>query len=440
MVRPDGSHVVYGWQPQRVQPKARFVRSERVYLWGADRLRYMDFAAGQMNVNVGYSHPKVLAAMRRQMEDMTYVPPAFETEPRTALARLIVERMPEDLQYVFFTNSGSESVETAIKIARAVTGRAKIYSAWRSYHGTTAGASAISGDPRRLFVEPALVSVNKFHGATCYCCPFGRRAPPDCEFTCLESLRNTVFLDGPETVAAIVLEPIVGTSGLHVPPPEFVRGVRQLCSEYGILLILDETMTGWGRTGQWFACEHYDVSPDILVTAKGITSAYVPLGATVMTAQIYEFFLDRVFVGGLTNEGHALACAAGIANIDVYESEGLIERSRVLGDYLLERLHDLKERHPSIADVRGKGLFACLELTADRATKAPLAGYRDHKGNVTAELLQRLFEMQLLLVAKWDYVFIAPPLIIEKDEIDAGLEKIDRALAYTDRLARRHAC
>jgi taurine---2-oxoglutarate transaminase len=433
------NHVVYGWQPQRVTPKACFVRSERIYLWDTDDRRFMDFCAGQMNVNVGYSHPRVLDAMRRQMTTLTYVPPTFETQPRTRLARMIAERAPQGLEYVFFANSGSEAVEMALKIARAVTGRTKIYSAWRSYHGTTAGASAISGDPRRLFVEPSQFGLGKFHGATCYCCPFGHRQAPECAFACLEALRSSLLLDGSETVAAIVLEPIVGTSGIYIPPVEFIRGVRELCTTHGIVLIFDETMTGWGRTGRWFACEHFGVSPDILVTAKGITSGYVPLGAAVMTARVRDFFLDRVFVGGLTNEGHALACATAIANIETYENEKLIERSKILGDYLLERLIDLKARHSSIGDIRGKGLFACIELTADRALRTPLAGYRNQRKDVASGLLQLLFDMRLILVAKWDYVFIAPPLVIEKDELDEGLSCIDKALYYADELATRQA-
>jgi taurine--2-oxoglutarate transaminase len=428
-------HVVYGWQPQGTVSPITFERADRIYLWDTDQRRYIDFCSAQMNVNVGYGHPRVLAAMREQMERMTYVAPMFATEPRTRLAAMVAERTPGDLDWVFFTNSGSESIENAIKISRAVTGRSKIYSAWQSYHGATAGASAISGDPRRLFVEPGIPGTAKFHGAVCYRCPFGQTSPPDCRFACVESLRSQVVMDGPETVAAMVIEPIAGTSGVYVWPPEFVRGIRTLCDDFGILMIADETMSGWGRTGKWFACEHYGVVPDILTTAKGITSGYVPLGACVVTPAIRDYFVDKTFVGGLTNEGHALACAAGIANIEAYESEGLIEKSRELGNYLHERLSELKCKHPSIGDVRGKGLFACLELTADRCTKTPLADYRNARRDVAARLTRRLLDMGLFLVAKWDFVFIAPPLVIEKDELDEGLRILDHALDDTDELA-----
>jgi taurine--2-oxoglutarate transaminase len=440
-MEPGADHVVYGWLPQRPRPAACFVRAEGVHLWDRNQRRFTDLCAGQMNVNIGYGHPAVIGAMSRQMSEMIYVAPNFETRPRSELAAKIVQRMPASLQYVFFTNSGSEAIETAIKVARAVTGRTKIYSAWRSYHGTSVGAAAISGDPRRLFVEPALTGLHKFHGSTCHSCAFGQKAPPECALACLESLRNSVMLDGPETIAAIVLEPITGTSGVHLSQPEFIRGVRQLCDAYGIVLIFDETITGWGRTGRWFACEHYNVRPDILTTAKGITSGYVPLGAMVMTAKIRDFFLDRAFVGGLTNEGHTLACATAIANMEVLEREHLIERSEALGSFLLSALQDLKARHPSIGDVRAKGLLACIELTSDPQTQAPLAGYRDHRCNVSRELTARLFDQGLLVIAKWDFVFIAPPLIIDREQLNEALNKLDDVLSDTDDLVtHRQRC
>jgi adenosylmethionine-8-amino-7-oxononanoate aminotransferase len=428
----EAAHVVYGWQPQDDRPKVCFTRGERIYLWDRDSRRYMDFGAGQINVNVGYSHPYVLEALSRQMREVAYVAPNFATQARSHLASMLAARTPPGLDYVFFTSSGSESIEVALKIARSVTGRHKIYSAWRSYHGATAGAAAVSGDPRRLFVEPAAAGIAKFHGASCHHCAFGHRSAVGCGLTCLEALRQTVILEGPETIAAIVLEPIVGTSGLFIPPVEFIVGVASLCREQGILLIFDETMTGWGRTGKWFACEHFGVWPDILVTAKGITSAYVPLGATVMTRRIRDHFLQRPFIAGSTNEGHALGCAAGIANMEIYEREGLMDRSRTHGLYLLECLTEIQARHPCVGDVRGKGLFACLELTADRERRTPLAGYRDCLRNVTRHLTDTLLESGLIVIAKWDFVMVAPPLVIEKSELDDGLQRLDDALYDLD--------
>ena len=427
-------HVVYGWQPQRFPAPALVKRAEGVLFWDSGGNQYLDLCSGQINVNVGYGHKYILQAMKAQMESLTYVAPSFATEPRIRLSSMIADRCPGDLQYVFFSNSGSEAIENAIKIARAVTGRLKIYSAWQSYHGATAGASAISGDPRRLFAEPVVPGAVKFHYAACYRCPFGQSAPPDCKFSCLASLERQIIHDGPETIAAIVLEPIVGTSGLYVPPAEFIKSVRKLCDEHGILLVFDETMTGWGRTGRWFACEHFGITPDILVTAKGITSAYVPLGATILTASIRDKFLDTAFVGGLTNEGHALGCAAGIANIEVYEQESLIERSAALGDYLHRSLLELQAIHPSVGSVRGKGLFACLELSSDRERQTGIAGHRNSRRNIAGEITSKMLQMGIFLIAKWDFVFIAPPLIISKSTLTEAIEKVDKMLAYTDGL------
>jgi taurine--2-oxoglutarate transaminase len=441
-MEPGSDHVIYGWLPQRQPPSVCFERSDGVYLWDISGRRYMDLCAGQMNVNIGYSRPEVIAAMTRQAAEMAYVAPHFATRPRSALAARIIAHTPPDLRYVFFTNSGSESIETALKIARAVTGRTKIYSAWRGYHGTSLAAAAISGDPRRLFAEPALGGLSKFHSSTCQCCAFGRLSAPECGFACLQSLRNSVLLDGPETIAAIVLEPITGTSGVHEMQPEFIRGLRELCDEHGILLVFDETITGWGRTGTWFACEHSGVCPDILTTAKGITSAYVPLGAVIITARVRDFFLDRAFVGGLTNEGHALACAVGLANLEVLEKECLPERSRTLGERLLAGLKALKMHHPSVADVRGKGLLACIELTSERHSRAPLAGYRDQRGNISRAITERLLERGLLVIAKWDFVFVAPPLTIDEAQINEALNALDDVLTYTDSViaGRRTDC
>ncbi|HTF63827.1 MAG TPA: aminotransferase class III-fold pyridoxal phosphate-dependent enzyme [Edaphobacter sp.] len=430
----EQNHVIYGWQNQSVLSPSIFERAEHIYLWDSDGKRYADFASGQINVNVGYGHSKVLNAMRQQMERMTYIAPMFATEARIRLASMVAECAPGNLQYVFFTNSGAEAVENALKIARAVTGRHKIYSAWQSYHGATAAASAISGDARRLYVEPALPGLGKFHYPNCYRCPLGLESPSVCGIACLESLRNQILMDGPETISAIVVEPIVGTSGLYIPPGEFILGLREICNQHGILLIFDETMSGWGRTGRWFACEHFDVVPDILTTAKGITSAYVPLGAVVVNESIRNHFKTKNFVGGLTTEGHALACSAGIANIDVYREEKLIDNSALLGEYLLLRLNKMKQLHPSVGDVRGKGLFACIEFSLDRKQKTPLAGYRNSRTNIASEVTRRLWDLGVVVIAKRDFLFIAPPLVITKEELDHGMDAIDAVLQHTDQM------
>lgn len=425
-------HAIYGWQKQAQPAPPIIERAQGIHLWDTEGKRYADLCAGQVNVNIGYGHPRVAVALSEQISRTCYVAPTFATEARLQLSAMVAARCPAGLSHVFFTNSGSESIENAIKIARAVTGRAKIYSAWQSYHGATAGASAISGDPRRHYVEPAMPGLGKFHYPSCYRCPLGLSGAPGCQFACLTSLKNQLLFEGPETVAAIVMEPISGTSGLHVPPVEFISGLRELCDQFGILLVFDETMSGWGRTGKWFACEHYGVTPDILVTAKGITSGYVPLGAVVVRTAIRDFFAERNFVGGLTNEAHPLACAAAIAVIETYEAERLIERSEAMGKRLMEILRALKERHPCIGDVRGKGLFACIELTSDRGSRSPLAGYRNSRRNVADEICRRLLADGLFVIAKWDYIFIAPPLTIDESDLESEIGKIDKVLDSID--------
>jgi taurine--2-oxoglutarate transaminase len=428
----DRQHVVYSWKAQRDVDPLVIERADGIYLWDADDNRYIDFCAGLLCVNIGHGNKHILDTMKNQMQKFTYVSGFFATEAKARLARMISEVTPGDLDHVFFTNAGAEAVENAIKAVRMVTGRHKIYSRWRSYHGATAGAITLTGDPRRWYAEPGIPGLVKFFGPYCYRCPFGYESAETCSLQCLETLKTQIMLDGPKTIAAIFVEPIVGTNGILIPPAGFMKGVREVCDENGILLVVDEVMAGWGRSGKWFGIEHYDVVPDIIVTAKGLTSAYVPLGAMIWSKKIWDHFYDHPFVGGLTYSGHALACAAGIASIEVYRDEDLIEKSRVNGDYLNTKLRELKEKHPSVGDVRCKGLWACIELTSDKKTKAPLAGFADSRMNVSGGLMRELFKCGLYLFAKWDFIFIAPPLIITQEQIDDAAAILDKALEYTD--------
>ena len=430
----DRQHVIHCWKAQRRGDPMVIDRAEGVYFWDADGKRYLDFCAGLLCINIGHGNKHVLDAMKRQMERFTYVPPGFATEARSTLARMISEVAPGDLDYTFFTNAGTEAVENAIKAARAFTGRHKIYSAWRSYHGATAGSITLTGDPRRWAAEPGIPGAVKFFGPYCYRCPFGCASEETCGLQCLETLKTQIMLDGPKTIAAIFVEPIVGSNGILIPPKGYMKGLRQVCDENGILLVADEVMSGWGRTGKWFAMDHEGIVPDIMVTAKGLTSGYVPLGAMVWSKKIWDHFCDHPFVGGLTYSGHALACATGVANIEVYRSENLIEKSRTGGEHLYGRLRELLDKHPSVGDVRCRGLWACIELTSDKKTKAPLAGFADARMNVSSGVLQRLYAKGVYLFAQWDFILIAPPLIITKDQIDEGISAIDEALNYTDSL------
>lgn len=432
----DREHVVYCWRTQASVNPIIMARADGIYQWDIDGKRYIDFCAGLLCVNIGHGNKHVLGAMKEQMDKLCYVGSMFGTEPRARLAKMIADATPGDLDYTFFVNGGAEAVENAIKSARWFTGRNKIYSAWRGYHGATAGAISLTGDPRRWPAEPGIPGAVKFFNPYCYRCPFGYENESECKLQCLETLKTQVMLEGPKTIAAIFIEPIVGTSGILVPPKAWVQGVRQLCDENGILLVADEVMSGWGRSGKWFGIEHFDVVPDIITTAKGLTSAYIPLGAVIWNKKIWEFFKERPFIGGLTYAGHALACACGIANIEVYKNENLIEKSRVNGEYLGKKLTELRDRHASVGDVRWKGLWACIELVSDKKKKTPLAGYCDCKRNVSAELGKRLNEMGMTLFAKWDFIFISPPLTITNEQIDEATSAISKALEYTDSLVK----
>ncbi len=430
----DKQHVIYPWVQQAATDRVVMERADGIYLWNTEGKRYIDFCAGLLCVNVGHNHPHVKNAIKEQLDKLCYAPPIFATEPKSRLAQMISEVTPGDLNHVFFTNAGAEAIENAIKAARWATGRHKVYSRWRSYHGATAGAITLSGDPRRWPAEPGIPGAFKFFGPYCYRCPFGYEGESSCSQQCLETLKTQVMLEGPKTIAAIFIEPITGTSCIIPPPKFFVQGVRKLCDDHGILLVVDEVMAGWGRSGKWFGIDHYDVVPDIMVMAKGLTSGYVQLGAMVWGDRLQDHFSKNPFTGGLTYQGHALACAAGIANIEVYREEGLIEKSASNGAYLHERLTALMDKHPSIGEVRSRGLWACVELTRDRANRTPLADFGDARGNVMKELTSRLYGNGLFLFAKWDYIFIAPPLNITRDQIDEAVAILDDGLNYTDSL------
>jgi taurine---2-oxoglutarate transaminase len=428
----DREHLIYSWKAQGNLDPVMIDHADGIYMWDTDGNKIIDFCSGLLCINIGHNNKHVLNAMRAQMDKVCYVSPMFGTESKTRLGKMIAEVTPGDLDYVFFTNGGAESVENAIKAARWYTGRHKVYARWRSYHGATAGAITLTGDPRRWPCEPGIPGVVHYFGPYPYRCPFGSKTDEECGERTLEVLREQIMLDGPHTIAAIFLEPIVGTNGIIIPPKNYVQGLRKLCDEYGILMISDETMAGWGRAGKWFGIEHYDVVPDIITTAKGITSGYIQLGAMIWSKKIWDYYQTNPFIGGLTYSGHALACAAGIANIEVYKKENLIEKSLTNGEYLGKKLNELKDKHACVGDTRAKGLWAVIELTSNKEKKEPLAGFSDSKRNVTGEIMKRLMAEGLYIFAKWDFLFIAPPLIITKEEIDESIAIIDKVLDHVD--------
>jgi taurine--2-oxoglutarate transaminase len=429
----DRQHVLHSWSVQSQLSPLAVAGAEGRYFWDYEGKRYLDFASQLVNLSIGHQHPKVVAAIKEQADKLCTIGPPMAHEARSELARLLAEVTPGDLTMSFFTNGGAEANENAVKLARWYTGRQKVIARYRSYHGATGGAITLTGDPRRWPAEPGIPGVVRMLDPYTYRCPAGHPDPcPVCSGG--PHLEEILQYEGPDTVAAVIMETIVGTNGIIVPPDGYLRSIRETCDRHGILLILDEVMAGFGRTGRWFACEHWDVVPDILTLAKGINSGYVPLGAMVINQKLADWVRDEYFAGGLTYSGHVLACAAAVASIEAFREEGIVENSAALGDVLREELAKLAKRHPSIGDVRGKGLFFGLELVRDRETREPLVPF-----NATGEtaapvtrIAKAALERGLYLFVHWNVVMIAPPLTITHEELGEGLGVLDEVLALAD--------
>jgi len=401
-----------------------------VYFWTPEGKRYLDFNSQLMCTNVGHAHPKVVRAIQEQAATLTYANPSMATEPRARLGAKLAAITPGDIDTFFFTNGGAEANENAIRIARTVTGRHKILARYRSYHGGTAGAITLTGDPRRWPSEPGvpgIVRAPDFH-------KWGRRDPEPVDVA-LRELEDVIRYEGGANIAAFIVESVVGTNGILVPPDGYMQGVRDICTRHGILLIADEVMSGFGRTGRWFAIDHWDVVPDLITMAKGLTSAYVPLGAVGFGPRIARVFGDRMFPGGLTYSSHPLACAAALATLAVYEEEGLVERAARLGTVMRERLLALERTHRSVGATRSIGLFGIVELVRDRRTYEPMAPYGGTSDEMAA-LNRSLREQGLYTFVRWNTFFTNPPLVIDEAQLDEGFAIIDRALEITDRAAR----
>src|SRR5919201_2187815 len=414
----DKPHVLHSWSVQDQLEPLPVAGGEGRYFWDFDGKRYLDFASQLVNVSIGHQHPKVVAAIKEQAEKLCTIGPPMATEPRSTLARMLAEVTPGDLEMSFFTNGGAEANENAIKLARWYTGRHKVIARYRSYHGATGGAITLTGDPRRSPAEPGIPGVARMLDPYPYRCPAGHPDPcPVC--TGAPHLEEILQYEGPATVAAVIMETIVGTNGLIVPPDGYLQSIREVCDRHGIVLILDEVMAGFGRTGKWFACEHWDVVPDILTLAKGINSGYVPLGAMVVNERIAEWVRDKYFAGGLTYSGHVLACAAAIASIEAFREEEIVENSAAMGEALGEGLGELAERHPSIGEVRGKGLFWGVELVRDRDSREPLVPFNASGAAFApvADLGNAAMERGLYLMTHWNVIMICPPLTITREEL-----------------------
>jgi taurine---2-oxoglutarate transaminase len=422
-----------GWSPLHV------VDAEGCYFIDGNGKRYLDFSSQLMCVNLGHKNKAVIEAIAAQARTLAYIAPGYATDVRVELSQLLLEVLPAGLEKFFFTTSGTEANEAAFKIARLFTGKTKILARYRSYHGSTMASIAATGDPRRWPVEPAAKGQGVIFGpeVNCYQCPLQHHYP-QCNIACADYLEH--MIENESDVAAVLVEPVVGTNGVLVPPPEYLPRLRQICDRHGVLLIADEVMSGWGRTGEWFAVNHWGVKPDILVTAKGITSAYVPLGLCATTKRIADHFEDHLFAHGHTYEAHPLTLAPAIATIHEMRRLNLIERSREMGVYLGERLRWLQERHQSIGDVRGIGLFWAIELVKNRTTKKPFNTKADKISGqpLLVDKIGAEMANNGVTVNAWiSHFVIAPPLIIEQAEIDLAIMAFDDALKIADELVEK---
>jgi taurine--2-oxoglutarate transaminase len=409
----------FSWSVQDETNPIPVARAEGVYFWDTSGKRYLDFASQLVNANVGHQNARVVKAIQEQAARLTFVAPGMTTEPRALLGKKLAEITPGDLSKTFFTLGGAEANENAIKMARFYTGRRKILARYRSYHGATHGAIALTGDYRRLAVEPSMPGVVHMLDPYCYRCPFGWTRDT-CKRECISHVEEVIQHEGPDQIAAIILEGVTGTNGLIVPPDEYWPRVREICDKYEILLISDEVMSGWGRTGTWFAVDHWNVVPDMITTAKGLTSGYVPLGAVIVREKIARFFDDKYLYAGLTYNGHALACAAALATIEAYEEDQIFANAATVGEYLGRRLEELMARYAAVGDVRYMGLFSALEFVRDPKTKEPA-----DLGRLKSFLLERglyVFNFRNIL-------FVVPPLIISQKELETGLTLLDEGLA-----------
>ncbi len=428
----DRKHVFHSWSAQAQITPMTIVASEGSYVWDGDGNKLLDFSSQLVFTNIGHQHPKVVAAIAEQAAKLCTVAPQHANAARSEAARLIAERTPGDLNRVFFTNGGADAVEHAVRMARLHTGRYKVLSRYRSYHGGTDTAVNLTGDPRRYPNDYASSGVVHFNGPFLYRSSFYAENEQQESERALEYLERLIQHEGATSFAAIVLETIPGTAGIMIPPPGYMAGVREICDKYGIVFIADEVMAGFGRTGKWFAIEHFDVVPDLITFAKGVTSGYVPLGGVAVNDAIYSTFADRAYPGGLTYSGHPLACAAAVATINAMEDEGMVANAARIGSEVLgPGLQDLAARHPSVGEVRGLGVFWAFELVADQMTREPLAPYGGSSPAMNA-VLAACKSGGLLPFANFNRIHAVPACNVTDAEVVEGLKILDAALTAAD--------
>lgn len=431
----DAAHVFHSWSAQKQISPVPIAGGAGSELWDYDGNRWLDFSAQLVYLNLGHQHPEMIEAIQAQAAALCTIAPQYANDTRNRAAQRIIDHAPAGLNKVFFTNGGADALENAVRLARGHTGRHKVLTAYRSYHGATNLAISLTGEPRRWANEPAAPGVVHFFGPYLYRSAFYSTTPEEEAERALAHLADVIRFEGAHTVAAVVLESVVGTNGILVPPPGYLEGVRALCTEHGIMMISDEVMAGFGRTGEWFAVDNFGVSPDLLCFAKGVNSGYVPLGGVAMTEDVAATYADRPFPGGLTYSGHPLACAAAVAAIDIMERDGIVERSKRLGaEIFAPRLAAMAEEHPSVGEVRGLGCFWAIELVKDQATREMFVPFNAAGADAApmAAVIGACKERGVVPFAHFNRLQLAPPLIVTEDEVNRALDAVDEALGVAD--------
>jgi len=435
IIKENLDYTLFSWSKQKGIAPLAIKHAEGVYLYDYEGNRHIDFSSGLMNVNIGHGNQRVTEAVIKQMREVAYVTPSCVTKVRGELGKKLAEICPGDLNKAFFTLCGATSIENAIKLARLYTGRHKILARYQSYHGASIGAMSASGDPRRIPVD-SQQAPNFIHFDLPYAYRFEYGEENLLDFS-VRSMEKQIAYEGPGTIAAILLEGQSGSSGCFLYPDGYLKAVRELCDKHGILLIIDEVMSGFGRTGKWFGFMHHDIIPDMICMAKGLTCGYLPFGCLMVTDRIASKFDDVVLPLGLTYSAHPVSCAAALETLHIYEDEGLIENARVMGIYLDQQIEKMKAKHPSIGDWRNTGLLGCIELVKNRGTKEPMAPFNAKPDEmlIMNKVAAKIREAGMYTFVRWGFVFIAPPMIITKEQIDEGLAIISEALKIADAVA-----
>lgn len=427
-------YVLQSWSKQKGLNPKPIAKAEGIYMWDFDGVRYTDMSSQLVNLNVGHGNRKIIDAIKEQAEQYCYISPAYGSEPRAKLAKKIVDLMPDNMGKVFFTNGGADANENAIKMARMFTGRNKVFSRYRSYHGSTFGAGNLTGEPRRYPLEPGIPGFVKFFDPYIYREKINFENEAAATEFYLAKLREQIIYEDPSSVAAIVMETITGSNGVIIPPAGYLPGVRKICDEFGIMMICDEVMAGFGRTGKMFAFENFGVKPDIVSFAKGVTCGYVQLGGVCVSKEIAAYFDDHLLSCGLTYSGHPLACAAGVACLDFYDEVNILENVNKSGKVLGETLEAMKEAHPSVGDVRYIGLFSAIELVKDKATREPLVAYGKDPDGIMKSIIGKLSVKGFMTYSHENMILVSPPLIITEEQVKEEMVKVDEVLYEVDKM------